>query len=1014
MKLSAFGLVLIFASTIVLAQSNNWIFSGPRDYLVGLDPQSVVVGDFNGDGLPDIATANWKSNNVSILVQDSNTSFQAAVNYPVGNGPVSLQVGDVNDDGKLDLLVLNATDGTVGVLLGNGDGTFQAQTLTTVSPTPIALAVGDFNGDGKLDAAVAVPSAQVGSYAVALLLGNGDGTFKAAVNYPVASQPYAMGVGDFNNDGKLDLVTIGNSTSVLLGNGDGTFQAAVNTPNAGGSVLVIADFNLDGKLDIATGPSLTQGTGQLFLGNGDGSFSVQVLSQMQTPVAAGDLNRDGKPDLIASVDGTHLQIFLGNGDGTFAAGQTVVVAQVGQAAVLVDMNADQKLDLVLTQSSEVGPDVITVVDGNGDGTLAIPGIYGQIPAVNGSSPTAVSLTAADFNGDGKVDLAMEVSYQISGLSENFGTDEAVYFNDEQGFLSPVTSSVTTGSLTSAVGSEVAAADFNGDGNIDLALTTNAGGGGNDIGILLGNGNGTFQSEVNYGSGMYGPIGIGDFNNDGKLDIIGGTGGTSPQVAVLIGNGDGTFGFPVLSPASDYISGSALAVADFNRDGNLDAAVVGQGGSIQVYLGKGDGTFSLGASYSVAMTVTGVAGGDFNGDGIPDLVLAGSEALVLLGVGDGTFQTPISTTIEYGTSAFVVADIDLDGKADIVYQNLTVDDIGVQLGNGDGTFQPPMQFYLDNYSPVGMAVADFNGDGKPDIAVAGTSGISVLWNVSGLSGPSAFLSPATLQFAGVLMGSKSSAQTAILSSDGPGILTIAGITIAGPQSGDFQQTNTCGTSLAPGLACTINVTFTPQAGGSRTASLTVTGTGSNLPRSISLTGTGQSFSIAAASSSQTISAGQTASYKLTVSPSGGLNQTVKMSCSGAPASSTCTVSPGSFTLNGQDSQAVTVTVGTTQASAGLQPPSPLRPGKPQDLYLLFVASLALVVSVSLTRSRRGWVNALASIGLLCVAMTVASCGGNSNGGGGGTSPGTYNLTVSGNLTSGSSTLTQSVKLTLLVQ
>ncbi len=1019
----------LFVVSLTSSAQNSWIFSAPRDYPVGSQPQSVVVGDFNGDGRPDIATANQASNDISILPQNGDGSFQAAVNNPVGNGPVSLQVGDVNNDGKLDLLVLNVSDDTLGVLLGNGDGTFQAQKLTAISGSPIALAVGDFNGDGRLDAAIEVPLPQVGNYAVAVLLGNGDGTFQSAVTYPVNEQPSALAVADFNNDGKLDLVTLGLEpsvayrVSVLLGKGDGTFQAAVNTDISIIAVaLVIADFNLDGNLDVATG-STNLGAPLIFLlGNGDGTFTVHTLSQTTgAPLAAGDLNGDGKPDLITFASG--IQVLLNNGDGTFAAGETLIPGGQDPAgsAVLVDINGDQKLDLVLAQWSTAGGkiDIVTVVNGNGDGTLATPVIYGEIPAVPGGYATVGSLAAADFNGDGKIDLDLGLEYWSSRIMPT-GTAEGLYLNNGQGFLAPATIN-----LNSAIGTGtvyVAAGDFNGDGRVDLAAAVNA------VGILLGNGDGTFRSELDYGSGMGGPLALGDFNNDGKLDLVGLAG---TQVGVLPGKGDGTFGFAVFSPTGSQVQIIGLAVADFNHDGNLDAAtLIAQGNcsspTLQILMGKGDGTFSLGPSYSVGANPTALATGDLNGNGIPDLVVgasadgcgqATSNVFVLLGVGDGSFKSPITIVAGNGITALALADINLDGKADVVMLNSVWGDVGLLLGNGDGTFKPPMQFYLNNYIQSNtLAIADLNGDGKPDLAVAGSpKGITMLLNVTGLTSPAAILSPAMLGFGSELVGSKSSAQTAILSNNGPGTLTIGGIAITGPQSGDFQPTNTCGTSLAPGLFCTISITFSPQSGGSRTAALSVTGNGSNLPQSISLSGTGQSFSITTASSTQTISAGQTATYNLSVSPNGGYNQKVTMSCSGAPTNSTCSVSPSTFTLNGQATQSVTVSLTTTKASASLQPQLP-GPGSDNNYgsYVLFLGSLGLVICK--TGSRRRWVHSLGSAGLLSVAMIISSCGGGSTGGGGGgaTQPGTYNLTVTGNFTSGSTTLTQNLKLTLVVQ
>jgi hypothetical protein len=210
----------------------------------------VAVGDFNGDGLLDLAVADYGSNSVSVLLGNGDGSFQVPLNFAAGSKPASVAVGDFNGDGQLDLAVANYVfGGSVSVLLGNGDGTFQAPLNFDAGNHPKSVAVGDFNGDGLLDLAVA----NYGSSNVSVLLGNGDGTFQPARNVAVGPRATAVAVGDFVGDGVLDLAVLSGTVRVLLGNGDGTFQTTPVSYVAGSSPMSVAvgDFNGDSSLDLA-------------------------------------------------------------------------------------------------------------------------------------------------------------------------------------------------------------------------------------------------------------------------------------------------------------------------------------------------------------------------------------------------------------------------------------------------------------------------------------------------------------------------------------------------------------------------------------------------------------------------------------------------------------------------------------------------------------------------------------------------------------------------------------------
>jgi hypothetical protein len=267
---------------------------------------------------------------------------------------------------------------------------------------------------------------------------------------------------------------------------------------------------------------------------------------------------------------------------------------------------------------------------------------------------------------------------------------------------------------------VAVADVNDDGKPDLVLADFTS---SSVSVLLGNGDGTFQTAVLYGSGGYGPtsVAVADVNGDGKPDIVV-TNYDGPTVGVLLGNGDGTFEAAVAYGAGG--SPNSVAVADVNGDGKLDLLVANMEGNVGVLLGNGDGTFQPAATFGSGGTAaTSVSVADVNRDGRPDVLAANyfsSSVGVLLGNGDGTFQPALAYSPGgSGPYSVAVADVNGDGKPDVLVANYFSVSVGVLLGNGDGTFQSAVTYNTGALGPIGpisVAVADANGDGKPDLLV----------------------------------------------------------------------------------------------------------------------------------------------------------------------------------------------------------------------------------------------------------------------------------------------------------
>lgn len=692
-------LVVLFAA--VGACSAQVFLDLPPIYATPGNAYAVVTADINGDSKLDLVTANDGAT-ISVFLGNGDSTFGAHQDYPLASTSQALVIADFDGDGHPDVVTANSDGAVLSILLGKGDGTFQDHVDFQQGRPAKSLVAADFNGDGKIDLAF-------NNSAISILLGNGDGTFHPARSVSISGQTVGLAAGDLNRDSKADLVTANLfEVVVVLGNGDGTFQPERDFETGLGPVAVtLGDLNQDHILDVISGNTQCCGESvSVLLGNGDGTLQAHQEYFLPSPtfLTTGDMNHDGKLDVVAVTTyySDTVSVFFGNGDGTLQNRTDYAASTYPYGIAVGDFNGDEKGDMAVSSG-----DGVAVLPQQGRNSFAVRADYATPDFPNG-------MAVADFNRDGRPDL----------VTANYFYTASVLLQDANGAFRKRTDFDTSFGSTTVV-----TADFNGDGNPDFAVAD-----GSNVGIFLGKGDGTFQSKVDYpdGGSFLSPL-VADFNNDGKLDL-------ATLGAVLLGNGDGSFGPPIHLSSN---SASSIAAGDFDHDGKLDLVgpTSGHGYSLfNIMLGNGDGTFQSAIQVTIRRGAANAFAGDFNHDGNLDVAI-GHGALgfagisILLGNDDGTFQAP-GLFNDIGDGALVnTADINGDGNLDlIVAAPFSVDGerVTIMFGNGDGTFQPGVNTEAAS-APFTTAVADFNHDGAPDVAVSNgspTDTVSIFLNLGG--------------------------------------------------------------------------------------------------------------------------------------------------------------------------------------------------------------------------------------------------------------------------------------------
>lgn len=722
---AAFLLMVTFISSNAYSQAS---FSEKTDFATGDNPNSVCLSDFNGDGKQDMAFVSTDENTVSVSLNTTTTgasvpTFSANTDLTSGSLPVSVSIRDFNGDGKPDLTVVNHFSNSVSIFLnttatGASTPTFSARTDFATGVRPYGVSIGDFNLDGKQDLAVTnSTSNSISIFLNTAATGASVPAFSPKTDFPTGTLPYSVCIFDYNGDGKPDMA-VANVSSSTISIFMNTTAPGASTPafspktdfSTGNSPYAVTagDFNGDGKLDLAAANNFSNSVSILMntttTGASTPTFSSNIdFATENNPfsVSICDINRDGKPDLAVpnSVSNT-VSVFLnktvpGSLTPVFTSAESFATGISPTSVSEGDLNGDGKQDLAITNGASNSVSILlnTMVLG-ASATSFSP--YMDFSTPNGPNKFATG----DLNGDGKPDI-VTVSYESS-----ISTFSIFLNATTPGAITPFFNPRTDFNFENNPPRDVSISDLNGDGKQDLAI-----------------------SGINY---------LSVFLN------------TTPPGAIT----------PTFSTATNFSTsyGNSIINADFNGDGKPDIALTGANDydAVSIFInttipGASTPTFSPRTDLSAEANTSGIATGDFNGDGKPDLVIRGYNNLSIYSISiflNTTAPGALTATFSprhdiYSGGGTLVSlstgDFNGDGKPDVVCSNQFNRFVSVFLnitipGASEPAFTPNTDISFPGILPRSITNGDFNGDGKPDLAfiadsTSGQSRIVVLLNAT---------------------------------------------------------------------------------------------------------------------------------------------------------------------------------------------------------------------------------------------------------------------------------------------
>ncbi len=675
----------------------------------------MAIGDLNGDGQPDLAIANYGSNSVSVLLSTmtpgaTTPSYTAKTDFTTGTGPYAVAIGDLNGDGRPDLAIANAGSASVSVLLsttttGAATPSYAAKTDFTTGTNPVSVAIGDLSGDGRLDLAIANrDSDSVSVLLSATTPGATTPSFAAKTDFTTGIGPRSVAIGDLNGDGQPDLA-IANSASVSV---------LLNT-----TVLPADGFDAGPKTEFISGES-------------------------PVSVAIGDLNGDGRPDLaITNEADANVSLLLstmtpGATTPSYAAKTDFATGDAPRAVAIGDLNGDGQPDLAIANSLSASVSVLL-------NTTVLPAAAieagPKTDFTTGVAPRAVAI--GDLNGDGRPDLAI--------ANEADGNVSVLLNTTTPGATTPsyaAKTDFTTGDAPFAV----AIGDLNGDGRPDLAIANSFS---DSVSVLLntttpGATTPSYAAKTDFATAArpY-SVAIGDLNGDGRPDLAIAN-GNSNSVSVLLNTTTPGATTPSYDPKTDFSTGagpSSVAIGDLNGDGRPDLAIANYSNSVSVLLsttspGATTPSYAAKTDFTTGTTPYSVAIGDLNGDGRPDLAIANysnSVSVLLSTTTPGATMPSYAAKTDFTTGAspysVAIGDLNGDGRPDLAIANRDSKSVSVLLSTTTPGATTPSYAAKTDFTtetrPISVAIADLNGDGRPDLAIAnsGSDSVSVLLNIA---------------------------------------------------------------------------------------------------------------------------------------------------------------------------------------------------------------------------------------------------------------------------------------------